>query len=128
MGNKLSLIRFTVFIMVSLILFMGILRWSLRTRSVKPAARLVGSVALFVVVFGMCFAKFGATSGFPWPIYYGLPAAATLLLPPLVFRMRLSEFVWYLLLAFASSPAIHVVFSFFIGWHEYIPFWYIPQF
>ena len=72
-------------------------------------------------------AKFGATAGLPWPVYYGVPAAATLALPPLAFRMQRSEFAWYVLLAFASSPAIHAVFSFFVGWHEYMPFWPIPS-
>ena len=127
-GVNLPPIRFFVFVAVSLILFIGILHWTLRTRSVKPAARLVGGIAFVVVVVGMGFAKFGATSGFPWPVYYGLPAAMTLLLPPLSFRMLRSEFAWYVSLAFASSPAIHFLFSFFVGWHEYMPFWYIPSF
>jgi hypothetical protein len=39
-------------------------------------------VAFVVVVVGMVFAKFGATAGLPWPLYYGLPAAVTLFLPP----------------------------------------------
>ena len=50
----------------------------------------------------------------------------TLALPPLAFRMQRSEFAWYVLLAFSSSPAIHAAFSFFAGWHEYMPFWHIP--
>ncbi|MGZ5127280.1 MAG: hypothetical protein ACXWC1_31300 [Burkholderiales bacterium] len=120
-------IRFFVFVAVSLVLFIGILHWALRTRAVKPAAWIVGGVAFVVVVVGMGFAKFGATAGLPWQVYYGLPAAVTLLLPTLVFRMLRTEFVWYVFLAFASSPAIHVVFSFFIGWHEYLPFWHIPS-
>jgi hypothetical protein len=119
--------RFFVFIAVSLVVFIGILRWTLRSRPVKPAAKFTAGIAFVVVVVGMCFAKFGATAGFPWQIYYGVPAAATLALPPLAFRMQQREFVWYLLLAFASSPAIHVVLSVFVGWHEYMPFWYIPS-
>lgn len=92
-----------------------------------PAASLTGGVALVVVVVGMCFAKFGATIGLPWPVYYGIPAATTLALPPLAFRMQRTEIAWYLMLAFVSSPAIHAVFSFFVGWHEYMPFWHIPS-
>jgi hypothetical protein len=85
-------------------------------------------VAFVVVVVGMVFAKFGATAGLPWPLYYGLPAAVTLFLPPMVFRMSLGQFAWYVSLAFASSPTIHFLFSFFAGWHEYMPFWRIPAF
>lgn len=119
--------RFFIFIAVSLVVFIGILRWTLRARPVMPAASIIGGIAFIVVVVGMCFAKFGATVGFPWQVYYSVPAAATLVLPPLVFRMQRSEFTWYVLLAFASSPAIHAVFSFFVGWHEYMPFLHIPS-
>ena len=75
----------------------------------------------------MCFAKYGANVGLGWPIYYGVPAATTLLLPPLALRMNLREASWYVALAFASSPAIHVFFSVFVGWPEYLPFWHVPS-
>lgn len=120
-------LRFLVFIAASLVVFIGILRWTMRARPVAPAAGFTSGIAVVVVVVGMCFAKFGATAGFPWQIYYGVPAATTLALPPLAFRMRHSEVAWYLLLAFAASPAIHAVFSFFFDWHEYMPFWRIPS-
>lgn len=126
-GINLPPIRFFVFIAVSLLVFIVILRWTLRARTVAPAASLTGGVAFIIVVGGMCFAKFAATAGLPWPLYYGVPAAVTLALPPLAFRMQRSEFAWYVLSAFASSPLIHVAFSFFAGWHEYMPFWHIPS-
>jgi len=113
--------------MVSLIVFIGILRWILRTRTVMPGVQLIIGVAFVVVVVGMCIGKFGATAGLPWQIYYGVPVAVTLLLPPLAFRMRPQECIVYLLLAFVSSPVIHIAFSLFAGWHEYMPFWYIPS-
>ena len=83
--------HFLVFIAVSLVVFVGILRWVLRAR--PPALRpgTVAVVAMVVVVMGMCFAKFGAYAGLAWPIYCGVPAAITLLLPPLAFRMSLRE-------------------------------------
>jgi hypothetical protein len=40
--------------------------------------------------------------------------------------MSKGEYVKYAILAFASSPAIHVLFSLF-GWHEYLPFWHVPS-
>ena len=120
-------LHFIVFIAVSVLAFIAILRWSLRKRSAPLSRQLVAGVALIVVVVGMCFARFGAMQGFPWPVYYGVPALVTLLLPPLVFRMRGAEYVSYVALAFLSSPAIHFVFSFFVGWPEYLPFWHIPS-
>ena len=120
-------IRFLVFIGISLVVFAAILRWTLRGRAAPPAAGITAGLAFVVVVVGMVFAKFGANAGLPWPVYYGVPAATTLALPPLVLRMRSSEFAVYVVLAFASSPLIHAVFSFFVGWHEYMPFWRIPS-
>ncbi len=75
----------------------------------------------------MVFAKFGNNAGFPWWIYYTVPALATLLLPPLAFRFAGKELGQYLVLAFLSSPAIHVTFSFLLGWHEYMPFIPVPS-
>lgn len=120
-------LHFVVFIIVSVIAFLGILAWTLRGRAVKPAGSRIAAVALVVVVAGMLFARFGAMAGLPWHVYYGAPALVTLLLPPLAFRMRRDEWLWYLGLAFLASPAIHLVFSFFFGWHEYLPFWHIPS-
>ena len=85
------------------------------------------AVAGVVVVGGMLFAKFGNNAGFPWWIYYTVPALTTLALPPLTFSFSGREAVQYLVLAFLSSPAIHVTFSFLFGWHEYMPFLPVPS-
>lgn len=119
-------LRFSFFIAVSLLAFMAILGFILRKRLLRPPLRNIALIATIVVVGGMVFAKFGHNAGWPWWIYYTVPAAATLLLPPLGLRLSWSETWRYLLLAFLSSPAIHVFFSFFIGWHEYMPFIKIP--
>lgn len=119
--------HFIIFIIVSFLVFIAILGWVLRDRAISPAKSHVAGVVLVVVVAGMCFAKFGATVGMPWPVYYGVPALVTLLLPPIAFRMRRGEYLPYVVLAFLASPAIHFVFSFVVGWHEYLPFWHIPS-
>lgn len=119
-------LHFLVFIAVTMAVFLGILGWVLRARTVQPSWGLTVGVSFTVVVVGMCFAKFGANAGLAWPVYYSLPAATTMALPPLALRMRRSEVLWYLALAFVSSPAIHAFFSLFVGWHEYLPFWPIP--
>ena len=120
-------LHFVVFIAVSLAVFFAILCWVFRARpSPLPWAR-IWVVAFLVVVVGMCFAKFGANAGLPVYVYYGIPAVLALVVPPAVFRMQRNEIIQYLLLTFASSPIIHVAFSFFIGWHEYLPFWQVPS-
>ena len=98
-----------------------------RRRTQRPNTLTVVAVAALVVVGGMLFAKFGNNIGLPWWIYYTVPALVTLALPPLAFRFSGRELVQYLVLAFLSSPVIHVAFSFFFDWHEYMPFILVPS-
>lgn len=119
--------RFAVFVLVSLLVFVAILRLVTRRRAHRPRLAAVLTVAFIVVVCGMIFAKFGNNAGLPWWIYYTVPALVTLVLPPVVFRFSGKELAKYLLLAFLSSPVIHVAFSFFLDWHEYMPFIPVPS-
>jgi hypothetical protein len=122
-----EILRFSIFILVSLFVFFFILRFVTRNRAKRPSFVSVAVVAAIVVVGGMLFAKFGNNAGLPWWIYYTVPALATLLLPPIAFKLSGKELWLYLLLAFLSSPVIHVLFSFFLGWHEYMPFIPVPS-
>ena len=119
--------RFAVFVLVSLLVFVAILRLVTRRRAHRPRLAAVLTVAFIVVVCGMIFAKFGNNAGLPWWIYYTVPALVTLVLPPVVFRFSGKELAKYVLLAFLSSPVIHVAFSFFLDWHEYMPFIPVPS-
>jgi hypothetical protein len=63
-----------------------------------------------------------------WVVYYGVPALMTFCLPPLCLRMSRREAAFYVPSAILMAPAIHVVFSFLVGWHDYMPFpVYIPS-
>ena len=120
-------VRFSVFVAVSLVAFIAILYFVTRHRTQRPQNLTVLAVAGLVVVGGMLFAKFGANVGFPWWIYYTVPALATLVVPPVAFKFSRKELAQYLVLAFLSSPVIHVAFSFFFDWHEYMPFIPVPS-
>ncbi|MBC8374865.1 MAG: hypothetical protein H8E26_02400 [FCB group bacterium] len=119
--------HFPVLIMVSLVAFVGILRLVLHGRTDRPPTQTVLWVATVVVVGGMSFAKLGASTGLPVWVYYGVPAVLTWALPSLVFRMRAPEFGQYLILAVLMAPVIHILFSFFLGWKEYMPFIPVPS-
>ncbi len=119
--------RFSVFVLVSLIAFIAILHFVTRHRHQRPRIVTAIVVAAIVVIGGMVFAKFGNNAGLPWWIYYTVPALTTLLLPPAVFKFHRKELLQYLALAFLSSPVIHVMFSFFFDWHEYMPFISVPS-
>lgn len=119
--------RFAVFVLVSLVAFIAILFYVTRHRLTRPRLAAVLAVAGVVVVGGMVFAKFGNNAGLPWWIYYTVPALVTLALPPATFAFSGKELAQYLLLAFLSSPTIHVAFSLLLDWHEYMPFIPVPS-
>ena len=119
--------RFAVFVAVSLVAFIAILYFVIRRRTQRPKTLTVVAVAMLVVVGGMLFAKYGNNAGLPWWIYYTVPALATLAIPPATFKFSGKELTQYLVLAFLSSPVIHVAFSFFFDWHEYMPFIPVPS-
>ena len=50
-----------------------------------------------------------------------------LALPPLVFRLSRRNLWQHLILAFLSSPVIHILFSLLLDWHEYMPFVRVPS-
>lgn len=120
-------LHFAVFMVTSLAAFLGVLKLVLRNRQVQPGTFQLAWVSVVVVVVGMLFARFAATSGLPPTVYYGVPAAVTIFLPPVVFGMRRGELARYALAAMVMSPAIHVLFSLFLGWKEYLPFWQVPS-
>jgi len=119
--------RFAVFILVSFAVFVWVLRFVLRRRATKPNWFWILAIAMILVPGGMAFARWGATTGLPWWVYYTVPALATLFVPPAAFRMARVEAVEYVVLAFLMAPAIHTLFSLFLGWKEYMPFLPVPS-
>ena len=119
--------RFQIFVIVSAIALSLILRFATRKRPKRPGVATSAALAIVVVVGGMYFAVFGQKAGWPWWVYYTAPALATLLLPPMALHMSRREVLPYLALALLSSPAIHVLFSLLLDWHEYMPFLRVPS-
>ena len=118
--------HFPIMILVSLFLFCFVLRIVIGKRKFNDNTKSVIALAFLVVVIGMLFGKYGAQMGMKWWIYYPVPMMLTVLLPPIVLKMDLRKTLLYLFLSFLSAPIIHILFSFFLGWSEYMPFWYIP--
>lgn len=114
-------------ILASLLVFWLMVRLLLPKEQFRAKRGQIAALALVVVVFGMLFGKYGATAGLPWWIYYPIPMLSTVLLPPLVLKLNARTTAAYLVLSFLSAPLIHVLFSFFLGWTEYMPFWRIPS-
>jgi hypothetical protein len=120
--------RFVVFMLVAAVVFITVLLFVLRKRVHGPDRKLLALTTFVVVVLGMLFARYCYIFFRPpWWIYYGVPALSTFLLPPTVLRMSRGEILQYVPLAVLMAPTIHVFFSLFIGWHDYMPFFYIPS-
>ena len=120
-------LHFAVFVLASFVAFLALLRVIVRKRPVQPGSLSLLWVSAVVVVAGMLFAKVAANSGLPPWVYYGIPAATTILLPPVVFGMRRGEVAAYLCAASLMPAVIHVGFSLILGWKEYLPFWAVPS-
>jgi hypothetical protein len=122
--------RFLVCILASFLLFVAVVRWVTRGRVAKPGRWSMLAVAIIVVPVGMLLARYSHLfiPTLPGMVYYGVPALITFCLPPLWFRMSRREIAQFIPLAILIGPAIHVVFSLFLGWHDYMPFpFYIPS-
>ena len=120
-------IRFLTFVMASYVVFGAILYVVLRRRRHPPRLARILGIGLVVIVGGMLFAKYGQNTGWPWWIYYTPPMLLTVLLPPLYFKMNRREVPEYLLMSFFSAPLVHLFFSFFVGWKDYMPFLEVPS-
>lgn len=117
--------HFPVMIGAALVVFVLLLRLLLAKQEFRAKRVYIGLLALVVVVGGMLFGKYGLLLGLPWWLYYPIPMLVTVLLPPLVLKLSKQKTAAYLVLSFLSAPFIHVLFSFFLGWPEYMPFWKI---
>jgi len=120
-------LHFAVFVLASFVAFLALLKVIVRKRPVQPGSLPLLWVSAVVVVAGMLFAKVAANAGLPPWVYYGIPAATTILLPPVVFGMRRGEVAAYLCAASLMPAVIHVGFSLILGWKEYLPFWAVPS-
>jgi hypothetical protein len=116
---------FFVMLLAAVGVFVALLRLVMRRRHGWARQRTVVT-ALVVVIGGMAFGKVGANQGFPWWIYYPIPAIITVFVPPLVFRMTRREFGEYVVLAVLAAPLIHLFFSLALGWGEFMPFLRVP--
>jgi hypothetical protein len=118
--------HFLIMIIASIAIFFIVVRLVVPRNYFWLKRQRIFLLSLVVVVFGMFFGKYGATYGLPWWLYYPIPMLITVLVPPLVLKLKSQKVITYVVLSFLSAPLIHVLFSFFLGWTEYMPFWKIP--
>ena len=112
-------------VLVSFILFFLVIRIVLGKQEFTEKRGSIILLSIVIVIIGMLIGKYGANWGLKWWIYYPVPMLMNVLLPPIVLKMKTRKTIFYLVLSLLSAPFIHVIFSFFFGWKEYMPFWKI---
>jgi len=115
--------HFPIMIFTSFMVFFLVLRVVLGKTEFLNKRRLVLMLSIVVIIIGMCIGKYGANFGLKWWIYYPIPMLMNVMLPPIVLKMNLKKTLLYLGLSIVSAPIIHILFSKFLGWNEYMPFW-----
>lgn len=109
-------------LMAASAIVLGAIIWMTAARSSRKSPLAAAIVSAVVSAGGMGLAKYGAISGWPVAAYYGVPAAATIFLPPVYFHMSPARTAAYVILAFLSAPAIHFSALRLLGWDNYMPF------
>lgn len=82
-------------------------------------------VALLVAVPMVMLGRIGYHVGWPSWIYYPITLPLALLVPKYAFGLRWLEWGIYVVVATVTGAATHVVFSLFLGYGNYMPFWRI---
>lgn len=117
--------QFLVYMLVSMVVYFVVLTFTVRKRTPRPFIKLL-ILAFIVTAGGMIFARITYSKEFPWWIFYGVPVLLTYLFPPAILRMNWHELLIYIPLAILMAPIIHIFFSFFFDWHQYMPLFYVP--
>ena len=120
--------EFITLTIVSIVTIILIVRFVLKTREHNPLLKFKNIFLLvFLEIACMVIGKYGANINLYWWIYYSIPLLLTVFVPTIYFKMNKSEVTKYLSLTFLSAPIIHILFSFFFGWKNYMPFIKIPS-
>ena len=120
--------EFITLTIVSIVTIILIVRYVLKTREQNPLLKIKNIFLLvFLEITCMIIGKYGTNINLYWWIYYSIPLLLTVFFPTIYFKMNKSEVTKYLSLTFLSAPIIHILFSFFFGWKNYMPFIKIPS-
>jgi hypothetical protein len=120
--------EFVIQTLVSVLVVLLILWFVLNRRVTNPICRLFNTSLMgSITILNMFIGKYGAGFGWPWWIYYPVPMILTIFFPMVYFKMKSKESLSYLMLTTLAAPVLHVLFSFFIGWKNYLPFIPVPS-
>lgn len=108
--------------LASIFVLVAVVRVATLRRPDPPSFDRVLLIVFVVVSVGMTYGRIGAHTGLSWWLYAFPPAAVTIVVPVIAFRMNAREAALYATLAILSAPVIHGTFSLLLGWNESMPF------
>ena len=115
-----------VMVAFTYLIFLCVIRLVLG-KQYKSKSFLIDIIGILVVFGGFIISKYNNILKLPGYLHYALPIALTVLLPPLALRMKSHQVLKYLALSILAVPFVHIVFSFFVGWGDLLPFIRIPS-
>jgi len=118
--------HFCLMVLVSFILFFEIILIVAGKRFFLYNKNKILFISFVVVIAGMLFGRYSANLGLPWWLSYPVPLLVMAILPPAWLKLTRPQTLLYLAISLGIAPLIHVLFSFVLGWKEYMPFWNIP--
>ncbi len=94
-------------------------------KKINQALLIVTSIGIGVgtVLIG----KLGYYIDLPPYLYYPIPLVIGLFLPKLIFKLIWKEFGTYVAIGIVLGFISHVLFSLFLGYNNYMPFWKINR-
>lgn len=93
----------------------------------KAKSFLINIIGMITVYGSFLVSRYGNFMKLPAFLYYVLPLLLTVFLPPLALKMKSDQTLKYFAFSILAVPVIHVLFSFLLGWGEFLPFLKIPS-
>ncbi len=118
--------RFLIMAAVTYIAFLCVIRLIIGSQY-KAKSFLINIIGMITVYGSFLISRYGNFLKLPVLLYYVFPVLLTVFLPPLALKMKSDQTLKYLAFSLLAVPVIHLVFSFLLGWGEFLPFIKIPS-
>ena len=118
--------RFLVMAAVTYMAFLCVIRMVMGSQY-RAKSFLINIVGMFTVYGSFFISRYGNFLKLPAYLDYIVPAVLTIFLPPLSLKMKSDQTLKYLGYSLLAVPVIHLLFSFLLGWGEFLPFIKIPS-
>lgn len=118
--------QFIVMAAVTYLAFLCVIRIIMGSQY-KAKSFLINVIGMVTVYGSLLISRYGNFLKLPIYIYYIIPVLLTVFLPPLSLKMKSDQTLKYLGYSLLAVPVIHLLFSFLLGWGEFLPFIKIPS-